>query len=127
MGENRGVSQPTITPLEYLDQLCGYALSIGMSYNDYWYNDYTMLIHYHNAEKIRQKRKNNELWLQGLYVHIAIGDLVPVLNPFSKEHRAKPYLKKPIPLTQEEQEQEEREKYQRFVDYMMSRTKKKEV
>lgn len=124
MGESGGVKPNTITPLEYLDQLCDYALSIGMTYDQYWYGDYTMLIHYHNAEKIRQRKRNNEMWVQGMYIYHAVGDLVPIINPFSKEHRAKPYLKQPIPLTQEEQEEQEREKYERFVNYMMSKVKK---
>ena len=89
-----------------------------MSYHDYWYERADMLIRYHKAEQIRQKKRNNEMWLQGLYVHIAIGDLVPVLNPFSKEHKAKKYLSKPIPITKEEQEEQEREKVQRFINYM---------
>ena len=125
MGESGSVSQETtISPLEYLNQLCDYALSIGMSYHDYWYEDADMLIRYHKAEIIKQRKRNNEMWLQGLYVHIAIGDLVPVLNPFSKEHKAKKYLSKPIPITKEEQEEQERDKYNRFVDYMMSKVKK---
>ena len=126
MGESGSVAQSatTTTPIEYLDQLCDYAMSIGMSYHDYWFSDYTMLIHYHNAEKIRQRKRNNEMWVQGMYIYSAIGNLVPVLNPFSKEHKARPYLKQPIPISQEEKEEQEREKYERFVNYMMSKVKK---
>ena len=63
-------------------------------------------------------RYYTELWLQGLYVYNAIGALVPVLNPFSKEHKAKPYLKNPIPITEEEREEEQRRKEQRFIEFM---------
>ena len=127
MGENRGVSPSTITPLEYLDQLCEYALSIGMSYNDYWYGEAQMLLRYHNAEKLRQRKRNNELWLQGLYVYMAVGNLVPVLNPFSKEHRAKSYLKDPIPLTEEDRKEKEEKDYQRFKQQMFDLVKTNKV
>ena len=116
-----GVSQDTFSPLDYLEELCAYAISVGMPASEYWYGDPQLLNNYVRAEEIRQRKKNNELWLQGLYIYQAIGALSPVLNPFSKEHRAKPYLKQPIPLTKEDVEEQEREKYDRFVQYMMSR------
>ena len=131
MGSSRELetsNQKTTSPqdvIEYLDELFAYALSIGMTYKQYWYGDPKILNTYVRAEAFRQKRRNNELWLQGLYVHIAIGDLVPILNPFSKDHHAKKYLSKPIPITKEEQEEQERDKYERFVEYMKSLTKKK--
>lgn len=89
------VAQKTTTPqdiINYLYELFAYALSIGMNYEQYWYDDPMLINSYIKAEEIRQVKKNNELWLQGLYVYIAIGDLVPVLNPFSKDHKAKKYL-----------------------------------
>lgn len=127
MGESRGVSQQTITPLEYLEELGAYAISIGMPYDLYWYGKADAINNFVKAEQIKQRKKNNELWLQGAYIYQAIGALVPVLNPFSKEHRAKPYLKHAIPLTEEDREQIEREKYERFVNYMHSLVKKTEV
>lgn len=121
MGESQLTKEEAITPLEYLDKLFGYALSIGMTCDEYWNKDPTLINGYIEAEKIKQRKRNNELWLQGVYIYQAIGALTPVLNPFSKEHRAKPYLKQPIPLTEEEREAIEREKYERFVNYMMSK------
>ena len=104
--------------LDYLDELCSYALSIGMSYDQYWYGDPSLIKYYVKAEKIRQKKTNNELWLQGFYVYHAVGSLVPILNPFSKEKKAKKYLKEPIPLTEEDKEEQEQQKLQRFINYM---------
>lgn len=121
MGESRGIEQKALSPIEYLDELCAYAMSIGMSYELYWYGDPFAINHFIKAEKIRQRKRNTEMWLQGAYIYNAVGALVPVINPFSKEHRAKPYLKQPIPISKEEQEEQEREKYNRFVDYMMKR------
>ena len=95
-----------------------------MTYEQYWYQNPSLIRCYVQAEKIRQRRQNESLWLQGLYVYQAIGSLIHLANPFSKEHRAKPYLKRPIPLTEEEKAQEEQEKYDRFVKYMHSLVKK---
>lgn len=122
------VAQKTTTPqdiINYLYELFAYALSIGMNYEQYWYDDPMLINSYIKAEEIRQVKKNNELWLQGLYVYIAIGDLVPVLNPFSKDHKAKKYLDKPIPITQREQEAYEQERVIKIVNKLNSLVGKK--
>lgn len=116
-----GVSQQTFSPLEYLEELFAYALSIGMTYEQYWYDDPFLLKAYYRAEEIRQRKRNNEMWLQGLYVYQAVGGLIHLANPFTKERRAKPYLKQPIALSEEELAEQEREKYNRFVEYMHKR------
>lgn len=121
MGESGRITAEAISPIEYLDELFAYALSLGMTFDQYWYEDPYLINAYVKAESIRQKKKNTELWLNGAYIYQAIGCLVPVLNPFSKEHRAKPYLKRPIPITEEEKAELEREKYERFVEYMHKR------
>ena len=113
--------------VDYLQKLCDYALSIGMSYDLYWYGDPQALINFVNAEEIRQRKRNTELWLQGAYIYQAIGSLTPILNPFSKEHRAKPYLKQPIAITERELEEKRVAKVNQFVDYMFKRVKKEEV
>lgn len=122
-----GISQEAFSPLEYLNKLFAYALSIGMTYEQYWYDDPYLINAYIEAEKIKQRKRNNEMWLQGLYIYQAVGALSPVLNPFSKKHRAERYMKQPIPLTDEEREDLERDRYNRFVDYMHSLVKKTEV
>ena len=121
MGSRRKLDnseQQTTSPqqiIDYLDELFAYALSIGMTYEQYWLQDPKLIYSYIKAEELRTKRKNQEMWLQGLYVHIAIGDLVPILNPFSKEHKARKYLDKPIPITQREQEEYEQERIQKIT------------
>lgn len=82
---------------EVFDELCPYYLSIGMSYDLYWQGDVCAVRHFRKADKLRQKRRNTELWLQGLYVYEAIGDMTPVLRPFAKngtkpvEYPSEPY------------------------------------
>lgn len=111
--------------LNYLDDLFAYALSIGMTYDQYWYDSPKLLKSFMKAEEIRMSRRNQELYLQGLYVQIAIGNLVPVLNPFSKEHKARKYLDKPIPITKREQEEYERERVNKIIRKLDSLVGKK--
>lgn len=122
-----GVEQEAFSPLEYLEELCAYALSVGMPADEYWHGDPELLNNYVRAEEIRQRKRNNELWLQGLYIYQAIGALTPVLNPFSKKHKADKYISKPIPITREEIAEAEQDKINRFVDFMHSLVKKTEV
>ena len=122
-----GVSQQAFSPLEYLNELFAYALSVGMNYEQYWHEDPALINCYIRAEEIKQRKRNNEMWLQGLYVYQAVGSLIHLANPFSKKHKAERYLKQPIPLTEEERNDIERDKYERFVDYMHSLVKKTEV
>lgn len=105
---------------EYFDKLFQYALSIGMTPHEFWEDDIDLFNHYHQAELIRQRKRNNEMWLQGLYVYNAVGSLAPVLNGLSKEHRAKAYLKRPIPLTEEERIEEQNRKVNNFKNYLLS-------
>ena len=119
-------NQKTASPkdiINYLNDLFDYALSIGMTYEEYWLQDPLLLEHYIKAEEMRVMRKNQELWLQGLYVHIAIADLVPVLNPFSKDHKPKKYLESPLPITQKEQEELRLKRIEKWTNQMMSRIK----
>jgi len=97
-------SRPS-SPLRYgekFEELCGFYLSIGMSYHDYWDGDNCMTKYYRAKYKQDMERKNYFLWLQGAYVYEAIVDASPVLNPFSKMDKPFPYREEPIPLTPEE-------------------------
>ena len=84
-----------------------------MSYEDYWDGDPEKTKFYREKNKWDVKRKNQELWLQGIYVYEAILDAVPVLNPFSKKKEAIAYRSEPIPLDRVESGREKEIKHQR--------------
>ena len=84
-----------------------YALSIGMTKREFMKSKPIELVSYGKADRLKQKRKDEELWLQGLYNYKALcvfGD-----NMLNKNSTAK-YPDKPITqhkdayegLTQEE-------------------------
>lgn len=95
-----------------------------MSYNLYWRGDAAAARHFRKADVLRQKRLNTELWLQGLYVYEAVGDLVPVLRPFAKEGtKPREYPHEPYPLDEEDlerkrerEEAEEREQTRAMLE-----------
>jgi len=100
--EGDGRNDRPSSPLRYgekFEELCGYYLSIGMSYQDYWDGDNCMAKYYRDKYEREAERKNYFLWLQGGYVYEAILDASPVLNPFSKRDKPLPYRSEPMPIT----------------------------
>lgn len=93
---------------EVFEEQCPYFMAIGMTYQEYWYEDCWLSEYYLKAYKIKQEQKNQELWLQGVYIYEALIDVSPILHPFSKKG-TKPleYPKKPYSLFEDKKEKEE--------------------
>lgn len=101
---------------EIFEQLCPYYMSIGMSYDDFWNGDVCMVKAYRTAYELREKRRNQELWLQGMYFYEALCDASPLFRFSMKKGiiKPEPYLKEPYPITAAEvREREAREAKQR--------------
>lgn len=98
-----------------------------MTYDQFWNDDPTLVIYYRQAEEIRVERKNQELWLQGLYIYEALCDVAPILHAMAKKGtKARPYSEKPYAITEtqrrrekEEQEREVSEKGKRMMEMLM--------
>lgn len=92
-------------------------MALGMSYEDYWRGDPEMARAYREAHKLRIKMKNEELWLQGLYIYNALE--VTLANAFAKKGASKhKYLEKPLdilPKTEDEQEKERKEAQEKIT------------
>jgi len=80
-----------------------------MTYEDYWYGDVMMVRAYYNADLLRRKRINEELWLQGAYFCKALDSTVG--NMFrQKGSQMSEYPSKPMELEYGiEEDEEERE------------------
>lgn len=88
-------------------------MSIGMSYNDFWYGDVAMTRYYRKAHELQERRQNELLWLQGAYVYEALCDASPLFRISLKKGVVKPepYAKAPYPITAAEvREREEKER-----------------
>lgn len=89
------------------ERLCPIFLSYGMPYDLYWNGDVCAAKAYLKAEEYKRQRKNEELWLQGMYIYSALCDVSPVLHAFAKSGtRPSPYMEHPIPLTVEQNKKE---------------------
>ena len=110
-----------------------YYLSIGMTPEQYWDGDPLLPKYYRQADEIRQKRRNQDLWLQGMYIYEALCDVAPILNAFAKRGtKPTPYSDHPYSLTNKERENEkklqekrDREKARRYMEAQMAKLNKR--
>lgn len=91
-------------------------LSIGMTFDQYWNEDCLLARYYRKAHRMKQQRRNQELWLQGAYFYEALADIAPILHAFAKKGtKATPYVSEPFALTNEEvRERKQREEKLRY-------------
>ena len=59
---------------EKFEELCGYYMSIGMTYHEYWDGDSMMAKYFREAEERKRERENYNAWLQGVYIYEALLD-----------------------------------------------------
>lgn len=114
-GGDGGIGRPSpiVRYGDKFKELCGYYMSLGMSYHDYWDGDNCMTKYYREAEEIKKERRNSELWLQAAYIYEALLDASPVFNPLSKKNKPFPFRSEPIPITNSgSKKSEERKKKQ---------------
>ena len=93
-----------------------------MTPDQYWNRDCTLVIAYRKAAEIRNQRKNQELWLQGMYIYEALCDVAPIMRAFVKRG-TKPgkYPEEPYSLTAKEREEKRDEKAERAYNKGMKR------
>lgn len=79
-----------------------------------------MVVAYRKAAELRDKRRNQEMWLQGMYFYEALCDASPLFRLSMKKGSIKPepYAKEPYPITaaevREREERKMREKEERL-------------
>lgn len=81
-------------------------MSIGMSYDEFWNQDVALVRAYRKAQEIRDRRQNQAMWLQGLYIYNALCDVAPIFHAFAKKGtKPTPYMEEPYPITAAEIEE----------------------
>lgn len=111
MGGELVDSAPILTYTEVFYNHFPYYLAIGMTYDQYWNDDCLLVKYYRKADEIRNKQKNSELWLQGLYIYDALCKVSPILHAFAKSGtKPIPYPDKPYATSEEESEKNKLEK-----------------
>ena len=132
-GSGQEGSLPRFTYTERFYEMFPYYLSIGMTPEQYWEGDCTLTKYYRQAEELRNEKRNQELWLQGMYIYEAVCDVSPILHAFAKKGaKPHPYPSKPYAISEKQirQEREEKErklaeKGKRFMEAMMQSNNKR--
>lgn len=120
---------------EIFKEQCPFFMSIGMSYQEYWYEDCWIASYYLKAWRLKKEQKNEEMWLQGVYIYEAICDVAPVLHAFSKKGtKPHPYPEKPYSLFKKSKKEEKKdeqkqvqETYEYFKQWSSSVSRKFEI
>ena len=110
VGKSGGVGSDTEAPDNYreiFDKAFPLYLAMGMTYNEFYREDHTLVIAYRKAYEKRREKENQDFWLVGAYVYQAICRAAPLLIPFNKHPKPEPYLDKPFPLFADEVERQE--------------------
>ena len=116
-GSGQSGSPPSFTYTEKFYELFPYYLSIGMTAEQYWEGDSTLVKYYRKAEELRNDKRNQELWLQGAYIYEAICDVAPILHAFAKKGtKPTPYTTKPYPLNAKQSKRDEEEKQRKIAE-----------
>lgn len=114
-----GESNNGSAPVSYNEIFCNhlpYYLAIGMTYDQFWNDDCCLVKYYREAHELKRREKNQELWMQGMYIYEALCKVSPVLRAFAKKGtKPLPYAKEPYPMSHKEiREREEREEKARY-------------
>ena len=102
-------------------------LAIGMTPEQYWDGDPSLAKYYRKSDEIVRERKNQELWLQGMYIYEALCDVAPIFHAFAKKGtKAVPYPDHPYSITSKDREREkmlqeerDRKKAKRYMEAQM--------
>lgn len=85
----------------YLDTMCPYYLHYGMTWNEFWYGPIEQLSAYWQKHQFDIEGRNQEMWVQGLYIRMAVASC---LDSKSNKYPEKP--NRLTPMTEAEQEAE---------------------
>ena len=82
------------------------ALAMGIDYDLFWKLNPHKLEPFLRAREIKMKRKNEEMWLQGMYIFNAVS--VALANGFRKKGaKVQNYLEEPIKLFEDSEYEKE--------------------
>lgn len=108
---------------QIFEKACPYYISIGMSYEDFWYGDSQKAVYYRKAKEYRDSEINKQLWLQGAYIYEALIDVAPIYHTFAKRGtKPRPYTREPYVVNKHDEEVK-REQEKKKMDVQLERMK----
>ena len=97
---------------KYLDTMCPYYMLYGMTWDEFWYGSIDRLQAYWQKHQFEVEQKNQEMWLEGLYIRLAVASCLDKKNKYpEKPHRI-------TPMTETEKEVENRRKVERMREQL---------
>ena len=98
---------------------------MGMTYDQYWNDDCTLVKYYRQADRIKSERKNQDAWLQGMYFYDALIRVSPILRAFARQGtKPEPYVEEAYPISsvavKEQNDKKERENSEKALCYMQA-------
>lgn len=125
-GEDSRQASSSFSYTDFFEKELPFYLSVGMSWEQFWDKEVEICKHYRRAYDLQRQRKNEDLWLQGMYIYEAFYDVAPVLHAFaSKDAMPLEYSDRPYPLTEKEriqrQIEKERKQFEAFKAQMQAR------
>ena len=105
-GVGKNKSTPSYTDIFY--QCLPHYLSMGMSAYEFWNCDPRMYKVYREKDRIETEKKNETLWLEGMYIYQAILLSAPRLNSIQPKEPL-PYPEKPFELGLSKVREEEKD------------------
>lgn len=67
---------------KYLDTMCPYYLNYGMTWDEFWHESIERWGDYWQKHQFAIEQRNQELWLQGLYIRSAIASCLDSKNKY---------------------------------------------
>lgn len=98
---------------KYLDQVCPYYMSWGMTWDEFWYQSIDRLQAYWQANQFSIERRNQELWLQGLYIRSAVASCL------DKKFKYPDKPQRITEMTEAEQEAENKRKVEELRNMLL--------
>ena len=100
---------------KYLDTICPYFMMYGMSWDEFWNESIDRFRAYWQMHQFNIERRNQELWLQGIYIQSAVAAVLDT------KHKVK-YPEKPhriTAMTEAEKEAENKRRVERLREQLL--------
>lgn len=112
-GDSVSDDEPQLKATDHLEKLCPYYIMYGMSYDEFWNSSLDRLAAYWQAYQYGIERRNQELWLQGLYIRDAIASCLDKKVKYpEKPHRI-------TPLTEDEKAAENKRRVEKLREQLL--------
>ncbi len=114
-------SAPLLSYSEVFVRQFPFYLALGMTYDQFWNEDSTLVKAYREAYEMRREERNHDLWLQGLYIYNALCSAAPLFRFSTHPQKAHPYVEAPFALTKKESENREKQKEKQQFEKMRAK------